>query len=54
MNGDDDRDIRPIAGLLAYVVIGCILTILIGLIETIPWLGIPLTILALIAYWLRS
>ena len=53
-NDKFDRDARRMAHVLFWIIFACVATILIGLSVTVPWLGIPLTILAVIAYWLAG
>lgn len=47
-----DKDDRFLARILFGIVIACVGTILIGLSVTVPWLGIPVTILTLLWFWL--
>lgn len=49
-----DRDTRRMAHVFVWIIFACVATILIGMSVTIPWLGIPLTILAVIAYFLAG
>jgi fatty acid desaturase len=49
-----ERDARRMARFLVWIIFACVATILIGLSMTVPWLGIPLTILAVIAYFLAG
>lgn len=47
---DFDRDARLIVTVIFYVVAVCVGVILIGLSVTVPWLGIPLSIIVVIGY----
>ena len=47
---DFDRDARLILTVFFYIVVVCVGVILIGLCVTVPWLGIPLTIIVVMGY----
>lgn len=48
------KDDRRLERIFAGIVIGCVGTILIGLLVTVPWLGVPVTILAVLFFGLGS
>lgn len=47
-----EREDRAAARVFMVIVLGCIATILLGLSITLPWLGIPITILFAMFWWL--
>ncbi len=47
-----ERSARRFAKFIVLIVVACVATIFIGLSITLPWLGIPLSILAVIGYFL--
>ena len=49
-----DRDAHTLAKLIYFVLVACVLTILGGLSLTVPWLGIPLTVIVLIGWRLAN
>ena len=48
----EDWPSKVFAHVVIYVVTACLGAILVGLAVSIPWLGIPLSIMAVIALWL--
>jgi uncharacterized membrane protein (DUF485 family) len=52
MDSDHDRAARVFAWIITYTFLACVAAIVIGLAINIPWLGIPVAILAVIAYFM--